>query len=118
MGWREQIAARLIEAAKARDAKIIASGVGYPRAYPDKYPNAYQDLVSPHAAQQEINAVQSAERAFNDAKGDRLGAAEQTQQYLNELRSQPWQTPHRINPVEDTLGVLQSDHPLSAWWDK
>ena len=116
MSWREQITRRLVEAAKARDARTVASGIGYPSgAHSGKYVT-YPELVSPHAAQQEINAIGSAEQMFNRAQGNRMLAAEQAQQHLNELRAIPG-APHRVQSLEDTLGVLQSEHPLDQWWN-
>jgi hypothetical protein len=103
MSWRDRIAKAVI--ANMREA-------GYPRR-PDVVPQGHYDPAVPVAQQYEIDAIQRAESMFNDARGNRMQAAEQALQQM--------QTPHRVPREnirrEGTLGVLQSDEPLTLYPD-
>jgi len=102
MSWRDRITQAVIERMR-----------GNMPHRPDVVPPGHFDPAWPLADQYQIDAVQRAERMLNDAKGDRMRAAEQALQGM--------QTPHPHVPEqirrEGTLGVLQSEEPLQQWWN-
>jgi hypothetical protein len=102
MSWRDRITQAVIERMR-----------GNMPHRPDVVPPGHYDPATPLAQQYQIDAIQRAETMLNDAKGDRMRAAEQALQGL--------QTPHPVAREqirrEGTLGVLQSEEPLQQWWN-